>query len=205
MPRTQSIGSIGSIASVVLCVTAVAASIAGCSDSKSPDGTNAANVTSTTGAPIPVGEAPLLIEQIRPAIAAVEAELGGPQQYFEVNATPTLVNLFVAGDGGTKAVAYVYQAGVLQAPADPRAASGATFAAAELTFDETRVLANIVGSLPDSTLRGFSAVGVQGGGVSYVVTVDSTRGGSLEVTVGPTGAILGTNGQLTPDTTAPGS
>lgn len=193
------------MAGLVVCLSAAAAVIAGCSDSKSSDGTNAANVTTTTGAPIPAGEAPLLVEQIRPAIAALEAELGGPQQYFEVNATPTLVNLFVAAEGATEAIAYVYQAGALQTPAAPEAASGPTFSAAELTFDETRVLANVVGSLPDSTLRGFSAVGVQGGGVSYVVTVESTRGGSLEVMVGPTGAILGTNGQLTPDSTVPGS
>jgi len=198
LPRAQP------IACVVVGVIAVAASMVGCSDSKSSDGTSA-NATTTTGAPIPVGEAPLLIEQIKPAIAAVEAELGGPQQFFEVNATPTLVNLFVATEGATTAVAYIYQAGVLQAPAEPQTASGPTFAAADLTFDETRVLANVVSSLPDSTLRGFSAVGVEGGGVSYIVTVDSSRGGSLEVTVGPTGAILGTNGQVTVDTTVPGS
>ena len=199
MPRRRS------IAGLVACVTVAAGSVGGCSDSKSSDETSAANFTSTTGAPIPAGDAPLLIEQIRPAIAAVEAELGGPQQFFEVNATPTLVNLFVAAEGGTEAVAYIYQAGALQPPAEPQPASGPTFGSAELTFDETLVLANVVGSLPDSTFRVFSAVGVQGGGVSYVVTVESTLGGSLEVTVGPTGAILGTNGQLTVDTTVPGS
>ena len=194
-----------SIAVLVVCLSAAVAAMLGCSDSKSSDGTNAANLTTTTGAPIPVGEAPLLVEQIRPAIAAVEAELGGPQQYFEVNATPTLVNVFVAAKGATEAIAYIYQAGVLQAPAQPESAHGPTFSSAEPSFDETTVLANVVGSLPDSTLRGFSAVGVEGGGVSYVVTVESPRGGSLEVMVGPTGAILGTNGQLTPDTTVPGS
>lgn len=198
MPRSRS------VAVIVACLAA-AGSVVGCSDSKSSDGTSAANLTTSTGAPIPVGEAPLLIEQIRPAIAAVEAALGGPQQFFEVNATPTLINLFVAAEGGTSAIAYIYQAGALQPPADPEPASGPTFAADELTFDESRVLATVVGSLPNSTFRGFSAVGVQGGGVSYVVTVESALGGSLEVTVGPTGAILGTNGLVTPDTTVPGS
>jgi hypothetical protein len=181
------------------------ASLAGCSDSKSSSSTSAVDVTTTTGAPIPVGEAPLLIEQIRPAIAAVEAARGGPQQFFEVNATPTLVNLFVAADGATSAIAYVYQAGALQPPAAAEPASGPTFTADELTFDETRVLANVVGALPTSTMRVFSAVGVQGGGVSYLVTVESTLGGTQAVTVGPTGVIVGTNGQLTPDATVPGS
>jgi len=183
----------------------VAGSVVGCSDSKSSNGTDAANVTSTTGAPIPAGEAPLLIEQIRPAIAALEVELGGPQRFFEVNATPTLVNLFVAAEGATEAIAYIYQAGALQPPSAPEPASGPTFGSADLSFDETLVLANLVGSLPGSTYRVFSAVGVEGGGVSYVVTVESVRGGSLEVTVGPTGAILGTNGQLTTESTVPGS
>ena len=53
----------------------------------------------------------------------MEAKLGGPQQYFEVNATVTLVNLFVATVGGTQAVAYVYDAdGTLEAPAAPEPA-----------------------------------------------------------------------------------
>ena len=181
-------------------------SIAGCSDSStSSDDAWAKIDTTTTGAPIAVGAAPLLVEQIRPAIAALEQELGGPQQFFEVNATPTLVNLFVATEGATSAIAYIYQAGALEPPAAPQPASGPTFAASELTFDETRVLANVVGSLPDSTLRGFSAVGVDGGGVRYVVNVESALGGAFEVMVDPAGAILGTNGQLTPAATVPGS
>ena len=50
-------------------------------------------------------------------MAAVEAELGGPQQYFEVNATPQVVNLFVADDGRRRRSSpYVYVGGEL-APA----------------------------------------------------------------------------------------
>jgi hypothetical protein len=189
---------------VAFLLSALGLLVAGCSDSKAPTPTDERAVT-TTGPPIPVGQAPLLIEMIRPAIAAVEAELGGPQQFFEVNATPTLVNLFVAESNATMAVAYVYQTGVLQPPADAQLASGPTFASVDLTFDETRVLANAIGALPTSTFRAFSAVGVQGGGVSYLVTIESALGGQLEVTVGPTGAILGTNEQVIPSATTTGS
>ncbi len=182
----------------------LAALAGGCADSKSSGSTSpAAGISTTTAAPIPVGKAPVLIEQIRPAIAAVDKALGGPQRFFEVNATPTLVNLYVAESNATQAVAYVFMTGTLQAPAAPQAASGPTFGGADLTFDETRAMASVVGSLPNSTFRLFSAVGVQDGGVSYKVTVDSKLGGEFEVTVGPTGIILGTNQQLTPDTAVP--
>ena len=176
----------------------------GCADSKSSGSTSpAAGVSTTTAVPIPIGKAPVLIEQIRPAIAAVEKALGGPQRFFEVNATPTLVNVYVAESNATQAVAYVFMTGALQAPAAPQAASGPTFGAADLTFDETRAMATVVGSLPKSTFRLFSVVGVQDGGVSYLVTVDSPLGGEFEVTIGPTGKILGTNQQLIPDTAVP--
>ena len=41
-----------------------------------------------------------IVEQIDDAVIALEAELGGPQEYFEINATAQLVNLFVAFEGG---------------------------------------------------------------------------------------------------------
>ncbi|MCU1388622.1 MAG: hypothetical protein JWL72_1960 [Ilumatobacteraceae bacterium] len=140
----------------------------------------------------------MLLDKIRPAVAALESKLGGPQEYFEINATVTLVNLFVATDNGTSAVAYVYDAdGTLEPPAAPLPASGPTFVAKAMTFDETRVMALTVSQLPTSTFLRFSVTGAAGGGVGYQITAASELGSEFQVTVGPTGNVLGTD-QLTP-------
>ena len=85
---------------------------------------------------------PLRVELIRPAVAALETQLGGPQRYLEVNATPTLVNLFVAVSNATQAVAYVYVDGKLSEPAPPEQvkADAPTFGASDIVFDEATVL-----------------------------------------------------------------
>ncbi len=169
--------------------------MAACSGSDATS--SSTNPPTTTAAPIPAGEAPVLLEQIRPAVAALEAQLGGPQQYFEINATPTLVNLFVATDNGTQAVSYVYEAKVLQPPAEAQQASGPTFTAAEMTFDEARVMALTVAQLPTSTFLRFAVTGAASGGVSYKIVTQSELGTEFNVLVGPTGNVVGTD-QLTP-------
>lgn len=182
---------------VGLATALVAALVAvGCSSSDSSP-SSSTNPPTTTAAPIEVGAAPVRLELIRPAVEAVEAQLAGPQQYFEVNATPTLVNLFVATENGSKAVAYVYTKQGLEPPAEPQPASGPMFGAAEMTFDETRVMALAVAQLPSSTFRVFAVTGVQGGGVAYRLTVDSELGSEFQVMVGPAGDVLGTD-RLTP-------
>ncbi|MCU1391646.1 MAG: hypothetical protein JWM34_74 [Ilumatobacteraceae bacterium] len=185
---------------VAACIVVAAA---GCSSSSSTSSTTKA--ADTTAPTIPVGKAPVLLDKIRPAIAALEAKLGGPQRYFEVNATVTLVNLFVATEGGTQAVAYVYDAdGKLEPPAAAQPASGPTFAASDATFDETKVMALTVANLPTSTFLRFSVTGTATGGVSYGILAQSELGTQFQVTVGPTGNVLGTD-QLTTTGSTPGS
>ena len=103
------------------------------------------------------GPARPALDQIAPAVAALEAKLGGPQQYFEINATPQLVNLFVADAAKTSATTYLYVGGELAPPAAPLAAAGSTFAAAALTFDPATVLDNVADQLPGSDIVLFSA------------------------------------------------
>ena len=131
------------------------------------------------------------VADIGPAIEAVEAELGAGQQFFEVNATAQLVNVFVAVDDATSAVPYIYFDGELQPPAPALAVeSGFTFTADAVDFDADTVLDSIADELPESTIEGFAIEGGEGGIVRYLVSARSVQGGVLAVTVAPDGAVL---------------
>ncbi len=148
----------------------LAAALAGCGDDDSGDS---------------------FVADIRPAIEAVEAELGAGQEFFEVTANELVTNLFVAVDDATAAVPYVYLDGELQPPAPTlTGASGFTFTAADLDFDEDTVLDAVSEELTESTIEAFSIEGGDGGVVRYVVATLSPEGGRLDVTVGPDGTVL---------------
>jgi hypothetical protein len=181
-------GRRGAVLAVSIMMAVVAA---GCSDDSSSGDTVA--TTPRPAAPIAAGDAPLRVELIAEAVAALEAQLGGPQQYFEINATPTLVNLFVATESATQAVAYVYLAGAVSEPADPQPASGPTFTADELAFDPTVVLSRAVTALPDSDFRLFATTGLADGGVQYLLTVRTRDGSDFSVYLAADGTILGTD------------
>ena len=131
------------------------------------------------------------VADIRPAIQAVEAELGAGQQYFEVTANELVTNLFVAVDDATAALPYVFLDGELQPPAPKlTGASGFTFSADAVDFDEETVLEAVREELTDSTIEAFSIEGGDGGDVRYVVSTRSPEGGRLDVTVAADGTVL---------------
>ena len=136
---------------------------------------------------------PLQVDAMAPAVAAVEDALGGPQRYYEVNATPTLVNVFVAGADGA-ATAYVYDAvaGTLQAPSEPQPASGETFEWSQADFDTDQVLDQALEQLPSSLPRTFAVTAASPTTVQNLVTLESTQGGILDVLVEGDGTIIGT-------------
>jgi hypothetical protein len=130
-----------------------------------------------------------VLDQIAPAIAAVEAELGGPQEFFEINATPQVVNLFVATDGATTVTPFVYVGGEVGSPAEPATAEGETFTAEDATFDPVTILDGVAGELPDSDIVLFSIIGGPGAAVQYAAGVQSAAGGTLDVLLGPDGTV----------------
>ena len=135
------------------------------------------------------GDPVLVIDEIPAAVAAVEAELGGPQRYFEINATELLVNLFVASPDGTKATSYAHAAGQLSSK-DAFDAQGNTFEAGALDIDPQLVSSCIAGQLPTSSQNLFIVEGGAGGAVRYTILTTSANGGQLLVEVGGDGAVL---------------
>lgn len=145
----------------------------------------------------------LRIDLIDDAVAAVRDELGDVA-FYEVNATPDLVNVFVAttaDDGSTTATSYVYEpGGGLGDAADPEEASGPTFTADQIDFEPDTVLGPAVEALPTSVLRAFAVNGVDGpdgpaADVTYRIVFDSVEGGSLSVQVQPDGSIVGVDAE----------
>lgn len=149
----------------------------------------------------------LRIDLIDDAITAVLAdradEGAGPVAFYEVNATPDLVNVFVQGPelaGSTTAIAYVFDDDGLAAPAEPTAASGPTFTADLVGFEPDSMLDAVLAELPTSIPRVFSVIATPGAegpaeAVEYRVTMESVNGGSLSVSVRPDGSIIGVDAE----------
>ena len=145
---------------------------------------------STTDAPstaVSAGSLPR-VDLINDAVAALEAELGGPQRYFEINATSRLVNLFVELNDGKLAQPWVFLDRQLSST-PPLDATGHSFAASALDFDPDKVLSRLQAELPQSTPDVFFVEGGEEGIVRYSVTVASQEGGQLVVVVGPDGTV----------------
>jgi hypothetical protein len=129
------------------------------------------------------------VAEIPIAIDALETELGGPQEFFEVNATARVVNLFVALNDGALVQPWVYLDGELTSE-DGQEASGGTFSASDLDFAPSEVLSKVRDEVPDSILESFYVHGDGAGNVQYGVLTSAQCGGGLDVVVGPDGAVL---------------
>ena len=136
-------------------------------------------------------DVPSLGADVLAAVAAVEAERGEGQEYFEVTAATLVTNVFVAVDDATAVVPYAFVDGELL-PAEPRVdgAGGFTFTAEAIDLDPDAVLSELTAELPEATIEALSVEGGDGGVVRYLALVRSDAGGLLDVTLGPDGTVL---------------
>ncbi len=158
----------------------------GCSDDNASGPTT---VVTLVAAECAAQQPSLRVDLVGQAVEAVETQLGGPQQYFEINATSLLVNLFVAIDDGTTVRPFVFLQGELSST-EPETAQGNTFAADALEFDPQKVTSCVADELPSSTASAFEIIAGPDGAVSYSLVVDSPAGGQLVVAVSGVGRVL---------------
>ncbi len=158
-------------------------------------------------APEPGG---LRIHQIGTALDALEQKAGADLEFFEINATTELVNIFVAtdldgipnADGLPDAVVhYVFteKDGLETAP-DSVGANGPTFARTALDYEPSTILRKVLSELPDSTPQMFvlTAAGTAAestGIVQYRLIMQSSQGGQMSVVLTNSGEIVGTDAE----------
>jgi hypothetical protein len=132
-----------------------------------------------------------LVAEIDGAVAAIEAELGGGVEFFEVTASPNDVRLFVAVDDASVAAGYTFIGGELTALGEPEPAEGFTFSSDDIDFDPDLVLDTVTEEVPDAAIGTFSVIGTEAGPVRYGVFADSAKGGTLDITLEGDGTVLG--------------
>ena len=159
--------------------------LASCSGGGSSTGTTASAASTSNDA---ARETLPLVDEIYVAVKALETKLGAPQQFFEINATSSLVNLIVALNDGAVAQPWVDLDGELSST-EGSGATGATFASSALDFAPDKVLSKLQAALPQSRPDLFFIEGGPGGIVRYSVAVSSSQGGQFVVVVGPDGTV----------------
>ena len=93
----------------------------------------------------------LSVSDIDNAVAAVGKVLGKTPEFYEINATPTLVNLFAA-DGKGNAINFVFEKGKLAQETSVAPAEGESFSTVGMAFN-SKVFTRVQKELPDSILR----------------------------------------------------
>jgi hypothetical protein len=138
------------------------------------------------------GGVALHVDEIDDAVDAVTAVTGRPGKFFEINATPDLINLFL-DDGNGNAVNFVWENGKLRDETEVAPADGVAFDAGDMEFSAD-VYSRVEEELPDSLLRAFTITADgPNGEVLNRVFIQSERGGQFAVLVDEVGKILGSD------------
>ena len=166
---------------LIACVALVGA----CSDDSDDP---ADTVASTTSVVLPSADELPILDQIGPAIAALEAQLGEPQEFFEINATTRLINLFVALNSGAVAQPWLYLEGTLSST-EGVPAGGGTFSSSVVGFDPEVILSTVLTELPGISIESFYIHGDGQGNILYGVLAVSDKGGGLDGVLGVDGSV----------------
>ena len=162
--------------------------LAGCSDDPATsDDSSTVTICDPDGTAQATDDLPA-VGSVQQAMADLEGQLGAPQQYFEVNATARLVNLWVALNDGALAQPWVWVDGELSSE-DGQAAGGGTFTAADVEFDPATILDPVRAEVPDVILETFYIHGDGEGNVQYSLLSSAQCGGGLDVVIGADGSV----------------
>lgn len=176
MSRARSVVAVAAVVAITACLALV-----GCSDDGASSDSTASVAASSAELPI--------VDQIDDAIAAVEARLMGPQEYFEINATAQLINLFVALDDATQVQPWLYLDGELTFDS-PAPAQGGVLRAADIDFDPATIFSQLQAELPGSTIESFYIHGDGHGAVQYGALLTTSLGGAMDVQLRADGQII---------------
>jgi len=133
--------------------------------------------------------AELPVDQIAPAVHALEARLGGPQRYTEINAATEGVNLFVAV-GGDQEQGWFYRGGQLEPPTEAKEREGAPFDLTSVTIDVgPKLVQQVEQQFPGATVTGVALLDVEGQGLVWALRSKSAKGGELNLFYGPDGTL----------------
>lgn len=140
-----------------------------------------------------------LIDDIPLAISALESSIGSDLEYFEVSADLAGVTLILAetaesdsGEAsGMYATTYRFEEGELSAAGETLPAEGATFRAAAIDIDPTKLFSQIDAELSQPVIVDVAVQGAGDGTAIVDATVVNEKGGTLLVLLSGDGRILG--------------
>lgn len=132
----------------------------------------------------------LAVDDLPAAVAAVEAERGGPQRYTEINVIPDGVNLFVALSERQE-VSYFHGADGLEEPSPPQPASGTAFELGDTPLDLAgQLVRDVQTRFPGAEVVSVALVEAPDLGLVWALRSRSSRGGVLEVLFSSDGRLL---------------
>ena len=140
--------------------------------------------------PVVISVPEAAVADVAAAMEAVDEELGGAQQYFEVTANAQNVRLFVKVEGRDRVRSYLFVRGEVVPSGRAQPADGFTFAAGDVDLEPDVMLDAVAEAAPDATIEEFSIVGTQEGPPRYAAFARSERGGVIDVVLAEDGTVL---------------